>query len=234
MKILDLKLKRGNLLKDVRFTVERMVNAGYASRSQEKVWKHIEELKEKGVPAPDEIPTLYPVASYLITTGNTIEVVEEDNSGEVEYVLLIDKDDVYVGVGSDHTDRKLEAISIVKAKQMCPNVISSVVWLYDDLKDHWDQLVLRSWVLRQGERILYQEGDLGELLSPSDLISFVRKKMKGGDGKNLRNVVIYSGTIPIKTDRILAGEGFEAQLYDPVTKETLECKYSIELLDFIS
>ena len=37
----------------------------------------IEELKLEGIAAPDEVPTVYPVASYLIKTGGILEVVEE-------------------------------------------------------------------------------------------------------------------------------------------------------------
>lgn len=83
MKALNLKLRSNETLRDVTFPVKRMVNAGYTARDQEGVRKHIEELKEMGVPAPEAIPTIYPVASYLITTGGVLEVVEPNNSGKL-------------------------------------------------------------------------------------------------------------------------------------------------------
>ncbi|MEM3432554.1 MAG: DUF2848 family protein [Candidatus Methanomethyliaceae archaeon] len=210
-----------------------MINAGYTGRSQESVWKHVQELAEKGVAAPKEIPTFYPVASYLILVNEEMEVVEKDNSGEAEYVLLIGNGDTYVGVGSDHTDRELERSSILKAKQICPNVVSSEVWRYADVKGHWDELVLRSWVLKNGEKTLYQEATLGELLAPEELISIIQRRMKLGGGNALENTVIFSGTVPLRPGKILSGDGFEAELYDPIRKETLRCKYSVKFLDYI-
>ena len=234
MKILELKAKSRGEVKDLRFCVEKMVNAGYTGRSQETVWKHIHELKEKGVPAPEEIPTLYPVASYLIMVDEKIEVVEEETSGEAEYVLLIDKNEIFVGVGSDHTDRRLEGTSILKAKQICPNVISREVWLYSDVKDHWDNLELRSWVVKNEERILYQESTLSELLTPDDLIAFVTKKLKGDKELGLQNMIIFSGTVPTKFGGMMSGSAFEVELYDPLRKDSLWCKYKVEMLDYLS
>ncbi len=227
---MNLKVKSNGEFRDMAFPVRRMVNAGYTARDQEGVRRHIAELKEKGVPAPTEVPTLYPVASYLIETGGTLEVVEEDNSGEAEFVLLLKKDETYVGVGSDHTDRALEATSIIKSKQMCPNVISPVVWPYKDLKKTWSMLVLRSWVEQNGQRILYQEDKLSAFITVEDLLSFVRSRMKD---KNLENMVIFSGTIPILGGKVLHGSGFEAELFNPVNGDALRCTYGIEMLAYL-
>ncbi len=229
MKILNLKLKSGGLVRDIVFPVKRMVNAGYTARDQEGVRQHIEELKQKGVPAPAETPTLYPVASYLITTGGVLEVVEEDNSGEAEFVLLLEAGHVYVGVGSDHTDRALEAVSVIKAKQICPNVISPVVWPYEELKGVWNRLILRAWVEKDGKRILYQEGALSAFITAEDLLSLVKSRVKDG---NLENTIIYSGTIPVIGGKVLSGEAFEVELFNPDNGDSLWCKYRIELLTY--
>ncbi|OPY65572.1 MAG: hypothetical protein A4E57_03125 [Syntrophorhabdaceae bacterium PtaU1.Bin034] len=230
MKVLNLKVKSNGEFRDIAFPVRRMVNAGYTARDQEGVRKHIEELKEKGVPAPAEIPTLYPVASYLIETGGTLEVVEEDNSGEAEFVLLIEGGRMYVGVGSDHTDRALEATSIVKAKQLCPNVMSPVVWPYEELKDIWNGLVLRSWVERNGQRTLYQEDTLSAFITVEDLLSFVRGRIRDG---NLENTVIFSGTVPVLGGTVLSGNGFDVELFNPANGDSLWCRYRIEMLAYI-
>ncbi|MEM2958562.1 MAG: DUF2848 family protein [Candidatus Jordarchaeaceae archaeon] len=233
MKFLDLKVRSGSKIGELVFCVRRMINAGYTGRSQETVWKHVQELAEKGVPAPREIPTFYPVASYLILVNEKVEVVEKDNSGEAEYVVLIGKEDTYIGVGSDHTDRQLEGSSILKAKQICPNVMSREVWKYADVKNHWDELVLRSWVLMGSEKVLYQEAKLQELMAPEDLVSIFRKRMKLGNNALLENTVIFSGTVPLRPGKILSGEGFEVELYDPVRNESLRCNYWVEILDYI-
>lgn len=230
MKVLNLTVRERGKEETLSFSVKRMVNAGYVGRDQEAVKKHIEELKKEGVSAPDEVPTLYPVASYLITTGGVLEVVDESTSGEAEFVLLIGGGKIYVGVGSDHTDRKLEASSVIKAKQVCPNVISPTVWAYEEVKDIWDDLVLRSWVEKGGQRILYQEAELASIMSAEDLLSFVRGKVKDG---NLESMVIYSGTVPVLGGEMIYGDGFEVELYNPKANESLWCRYKIRLLDYV-
>jgi hypothetical protein len=173
---------------------------------------------------------LYPVASYLVTTTDTLEVVEKATSGEAEFVLLLQDGKTYVGAGSDHTDRKLEASSIVKAKQICPNVMSSVVRPYEEVEQVWDDLVLRSWMGKGGQRILYQEAKLATIMSVEDIISFVRSKVKDGD---LNDMVIYSGTIPVLGGEMIYGDAFEVELHDPQTGDSLRCYYNVRLLDYL-
>jgi len=203
MNVLHLTLREKDKAKPLNFSVKRMINAGYSGRDQKAVREHIEELKKEGIPVPEEIPTLYPVASYLITTRDVLEVVDESTSGEAEFVLLLQGGKIYVAVGSDHTDRNLEASSIVKAKQICPNVVSSVVWPYEELKGVWDDLNLKSWVEKDGQRISYQETKLSSIMSVEDILSFVRSKVADGD---LEGMVIYSGTVPSLSGEIIYGE----------------------------
>jgi len=230
MKTLNLTLKGKGGTRPLSFSVRRMVNAGFVGRDREAVRRHIEELKKEGVPAPEEAPTLYPVASYLITMEDVLEVVDESTSGEAEFVLLLENGKMYVGAGSDHTDRKLEASSIIKAKQICPNVLSSVVWPYEEVKEVWDALVLRSWVEKGGQRILYQETKLASIMSAEDILSFVRSKLKDGD---LEGMVIYSGTVSALGGEVIYGEGFEVELHNPRANDSLWCKYKVTLLDYL-
>ena len=104
--------------------------------------KHIDELADLGVPAPNRTPTLYPVSNYLAVHSNEIQVQHNKTSAEVEYVLLWCGNNLYVTVGSDHTDRKLETFNVPMAKQASPNVIANVVWRFDEVKDHWSRLEL--------------------------------------------------------------------------------------------
>jgi hypothetical protein len=230
MKTLNLTVKGKRGARELAFPVKRMVNAGYVGRDQEAVKKHIEELKREGIPAPPEIPTLFPVASYLIATGGVLEVVETMTSGEAEFVLFLKEGEMYVGVGSDHTDRRLEADSIIKSKQMCPNVTSPVVWPYRDVEETWDGLELRGWVKKDGERILYQEAKLSTILGPEDLLSFVKGKIKDTD---LEGMVIFSGTIGAIGGEMISGEGFEVELHNPLTDDSLRCEYEVRLLDYV-
>lgn len=230
MYVLNLAVKGKGGTRELVFPVKRMVNAGYVGRDQEAVKKHIEELKLEGISAPDEVPTLYPVASYLLKTGGILEVIEEHTSGEAEFVVLLQEGQAYIGVGSDHTDRKLEADSIIKAKQMCPNVISPVVWLYEEVKPVWDDMVLRSWVVKEEKRSLYQETKLSAILNVEDLLSFVKSKV--GD-KNMENIAVYSGTVGTIGGVMISGEGFEVELRNPENNELLWCKYKVEIIDYV-
>ena len=230
MKVLHLTLKRKAKTESLDFSVRRMVNAGYTGRNQEAVRSHIEELKKEGVPAPEETPTLYPVASNLIIINDSLEVVDEFTSGEAEFVLLLDGTKIYVGVGSDHTDRKLEVSSIIKAKQICPNVISPVVWLYEEIKDCWDDMTLRSWVEKNGQKILYQEAKLRAIMSVEDILAFVKSKVIDS---NLDGMIIYSGTIPVLGGETVYGDGFVVELYNPKNNDSLFCGYRIRLLDYM-
>ncbi len=106
-----------------------MINAGYVGRNQAEVRRHVEELAAKGIPAPKSTPVLFPKVRRALVTDESIEVYGEETSGELEYVLLIrDENEIYVGLGSDHTDRKLEETDIPRSKQVCPNVLSKTVW----------------------------------------------------------------------------------------------------------
>ena len=46
---------------------------------------------------------------------------------------------IFVGTGSDHTDRKVESYSVTVSKQMCDKPIAPVLWDLDDVIGHWDQ-----------------------------------------------------------------------------------------------
>lgn len=132
MNRLQLYLENGGKDLEFWFDMRRLVNAGYTERDQERVRKHIEELKKEGIPALDSTPTASEVITKLFYFEDEIELVGEKTSGEGEFVLLWGEGQVYVGVGSDHTDHELETVSIIKSKQVYLNVMSNHVW---DLQD---------------------------------------------------------------------------------------------------
>lgn len=224
--ILDEKDKR----KPLTFSYTRMANAGYVGRDQEEVRRHVNELAKKGIPGPKETPTLYPVILRNLVMDNEIEVYGNETCGEVEYVLLVkDKDTIYVGVGSDHTDRHLEELDIPRAKQICPNVISHRVWPLSEVRDHWDELMLEARVVKGGEEILYQQGPLALILDPDALLKFVSSKLKSP----LENVIIYSGTLGSLTGGFVFGEQFMAKLTDPKLNRDLSLNYKILPLSYL-
>jgi hypothetical protein len=52
MKVLELRVIRGDFSTPLTFRVQRMVNAGYVGRDVDAVKAHIEELRREGVPPP--------------------------------------------------------------------------------------------------------------------------------------------------------------------------------------
>jgi hypothetical protein len=78
---------------------------------------------------------------------------------------------MYVSMASDHTDRKLEAYSVAFSKQACIKPVATQAWRFADVAGHWDELVIRSWIVEDGATKLYQEGTLASLRTPQDLIA---------------------------------------------------------------
>ena len=215
----------GDGTEKLTFEVRKMINAGFTGRGPGEVQKHIDELRKHGVTTSQEIPLLYPILPDRITTSERIEVLPDSKtSGEVEYVLLLDGDNIYVTVGSDHTDRELEKHSILMSKQIYFNVIAPKVWRYEDVKGHWDDLILRAWVEENGQRQLYQEGKLGKIIRPEELIEKVQSRVTG----DLRDAVIYSGTLPTIGGGLCFSSHFEMELIDEHVGRAIRYAYSAE------
>ena len=192
---------------------KELVIAGWTGRDEAALRKHIRELEEIGVRPPKTTPIFYRVAANLLTQANEIQVSGPDTSGEVEFVLLAKPDGLWVTVGSDHTDRKAETIGVSLSKQLCAKVIAKDAWRYDQVKPHWEKLVLRSW--SDGE--LYQEGPVTAMRSPEDLLS--RYPLKLG-------WAMFCGTLAAKGG-IRPAKVFRMELEDPVRKRKLAHEYRI-------
>jgi hypothetical protein len=228
---IELTLQEKNRSGPMTFHYDRMVNAGYVGRNQDEVRRHVQELAAKGIPGPKTTPTLYPVIPRMLLPDDRIEVYSEETCGEVEYVLFVENEGmIYVGLGSDHTDRHLEEADIPRAKQICPNIVSSKVWPLAEVADHWDDLDIESKVLKDGEEILYQQGSLGLILDPGGLMEFVRSKIPGP----LEKMVIYSGTLGTLTGGFVFGEKFSATLTDPKLGRSLELSYDIVPMNYMA
>ncbi|MCP4690036.1 MAG: DUF2848 domain-containing protein, partial [Desulfobacterales bacterium] len=179
---LNLTLRRRESTEPLTFEFSRMMNAGYVGRDQEVVRKYIAELEAKGIPGPKSTPMLFPVNPRALVIEEDIEVYGAQTAGEVEYVLLIkDARTIYVGMGSDHTDRLLEETDIPRSKQICPNVMCASVWPLSDVEPHWDELTFDSQVVKDGETLANQDGRLANILNPAALMEFARSKV----GNNL-------------------------------------------------
>jgi len=212
----------------IQAAITDLVIAGWTGRDSAAVEHHIAELQALGVQRPRQVPMFYRLAPSLLTTEPSIDAVGEDSSGEVEFVLLSLEQGLFVGVGSDHTDRKLEAYGVTVSKQVCPKPIGRALWKFSDVRDHWEQLTLRSHVTRGGTRQLYQEGSVAQLRHPSELI-----ELFGGGARELaRGAVMFCGTLPV-IGPIAGGERLELELWDPVLGRSLRRAYSVRQLPIV-
>jgi len=150
--------------------IRQLVIAGWTGRDRVDQEKHMAELELLGVRRPAATPVYYRASAARLTTSDSIEVTGNESSGEVEFVVLQMGGSLSIGVGSDHTDRKVETYNITVSKQMCDKPIAPEIWRFDELSDHWDSLILRSWSVEGGDRRLYQQGNVSAMLHPQDLI----------------------------------------------------------------
>lgn len=209
-----------------RIEIAQLVIAGWTGRDKASVEKHIAELAAIGVKRPRTVPTFYPLGAGLLTAAREIEVVGTDSSGEVEFVLVSAPDGLYVGVGSDHTDRKVEAYGVTVSKQMCPKPLGAELWPFAEVDAHWDRLVLRSHVTRRGRRKLYQEGEVSRMLPPRELMG----RYSGASGFLVPGTAMFCGTLAVHGE-IGGGERFEVELHDPLVGRSLRHEYAVRELE---
>jgi Protein of unknown function (DUF2848) len=201
--------------------IDQAVIAGWTGRDPVARDKHIAELEAIGIARPASTPIYYRVSARRLTTAGSIEVCGGDSSGEVEFVLIGWQGRIFVGVGSDHTDRKVEAYSVTVSKQMCDKPIASVLWELEDVIGHWDQMILRSFAWIGGERVLYQQGTLDGMLPVAELIA------RGFGGAGLPNgYAMFGGTFAAKGG-IRPASRFEYELEDPVLKRSIRHAYDV-------
>lgn len=204
--------------------IDQAVIAGWTGRDPVARDKHIAELEALGIARPASTPIYYRVSARRLTMEDSIEVCGEQSSGEVEFVLIGWQGRVFVGLGSDHTDRKVESYSVTVSKQMCDKPIAPVLWELEEVAGHWDRMILRSYAWINGKRELYQEGTLDDMLGVDDLI-----KRGFADGKLPDGCAMFGGTFAAKGG-IRPAERFECELEDPVLKRTIRHAYDVMTL----
>lgn len=223
MKQLAVVLERPGAAPDLKaLPVREVLIAGYTGRNRQKVMEHIEELRHLGVAPPERIPTIFVVPPATVTTEPGVVVSGPQTSGEVEFYLVLHQGRVYLGVGSDHTDRAHEAISITESKAMCPKPVSTRVWDLEDVADHWDALELRAWITDGRGRRTYQSGKVDSMLAVADLLAALRE----AGYTDLEGRLIFGGTLPT-AEGFVYGSRFEVELRDPVLDRAISHAYDM-------
>lgn len=202
-------------------TVIRNYNLGSATRNPDSAKAHQDEVADAGVAIALDIPAprIYPIAVEALTTGREVQVQCDRTSGEVEIVLVV-ADQLYVGVGSDHTDRILEKTSIPWSKQVCSNVLAPTLWPFEEVRGHWDDCILRSAVDDEP----YQEVSVAAFLHPDDILAILRDRVRELPE---RDYLVFCGTY-VSIGKVLKfGESWSFELEDPTSGRRIAHSYRV-------
>jgi hypothetical protein len=222
---LHFTLETSSSRSDLSIEIDQLVVAGWAGRDRAAIDHHIEELAAIGVPRPSTVPLFYRVSDNSAVQADVIQSVGTESSGEVETFIFRSGEELYVSLASDHTDRKLEAHSVALSKQICAKPIATTAWPFAEVADHWDQLIIRSWIEENGSKTLYQEGPLSSLRTPLDLIA----GFTGGEATLPEKTGMICGTVGA-IGGIRPSGRFTMELFDPILNRSIRHSYSIETL----
>ncbi len=196
---------------------------GWSGRNSEALQHHIDELAKIGVKPPEKTPMFYRVGVSRLSVADQIEVVGDGSSGEVEYVLMQHRGELWVGAGSDHTDREIEHMGITVAKQLCDKPLASEFWLLSEVEEHWDCLRLSAVIQENGKDVVYQDGSVSGLLSPDEML-----RQLAEDGETMADGVLLFGGTCGAIGEVRFSRRFRFELIDPVLKRTISHTYCIE------
>ena len=216
----------GGATDQITLAPKTLIVAGWTGRDEAALRHHIEELAAIGVPRPSSVPVFYRNAVSNVVQTERLEVLGPDTSGEVEPVIVVLEDGLWIGLGSDHTDRKAETMGIALSKQLCGKVMGISLWKLDEISTHWDQIIIRSHVVIGGARVIYQEGPLAAMRHPDDLIARYGKALAP-------NTIMFCGTLGAKGG-IRPAARFEMELDDPVLGRRMTHAYDIVDLPVIT
>lgn len=205
---------------------QALIVAGWTGRDEAALDHHIEELAAIGVPRPSSVPVFYRNAVSNVVQTDRLEVLGPDTSGEVEPVIVALDDGLWIGLGSDHTDRKAETMGIALSKQLCGKVMGDALWKFEDVAPHWDRIVIRAYATIDGAGTLYQEGPLALMRDPVDLMTRYGRAFVAG-------TVVFCGTIGAKGG-IRPAARFDMELEDPVLNRRMAHGYDVVTLPVVT
>jgi len=189
-------------------------------------------------------PKVIRKSRYLLTNEDIIEVEEQRTLGEVEYVSIMDEGQLFITAGSDHLDVTLTGMTFenagrtydpAKAKQLCPAVVAKELWSYEEIKNHWDELRLKSWVTISGEKVQFQDYPMSQLVS-------LESHFRANPNLRKNGTVLFSGSsdalpsAPPNLYNVGAGKDgifpadFHFEMQDPVLGRTISHGYSIQVV----
>ena len=215
--------------RDLEVDLRRCYNLGFTMRDEAKMQAHLEECYKLGIKELicDRPPLVMPISPWAVLTDDHITVQRPRSSGEVEIVTVVDADGaIYVGVGSDHTDRSLEGIDIPWGKQVAPNVVAPELWLWSDIESHWDQVSMECTVVDNGETVPYQRALVSEFWTPADMVQGTRDSVVAIEGA----LILFSGTVVTLEERLRFAERWTISMIDPVFDRRIDHTYDVTVL----
>ena len=224
---LDLILDDRREETSLTFTPTRFIVAGWTGRDKAGMEHHMAELEALGIKRPASTPVFYRNSVTRLTTTDLLQTPGAGSSGEVEFVLFNIDGTIWVGVGSDHTDRDVEAYNITVSKQMCDKPICDRLWPLEMVQDHWDTLKVESRAVIDDAEVVYQQGTVAAMLAPLDLIAAFEAETGTSFGPG---DVMMGGTLPA-IGGVRAAARFSFSLTDPQTGARLAHGYDVEVLE---
>ena len=229
----------------VEVDVKRVGCSRNSIRDVEASERDLQEVRSKGYQVHGTASICFK-SRYLLTNEDMVEVQGTHTSGEVEFVAIRHGGDIYVSVGSDHNDRSLrdmwtamlgKVYDSAKTKQIVPAVVARDAWLYEDVKDHWDEIVLKSFVTASNQKIPYQEFKLADLLGLEYYLkraSWLEEDgsaLLGGTTGRLRTVPenIYQGQTT--REDVVFPTDFHFEMLDPVLNRAISHGYDVTSLE---
>jgi hypothetical protein len=224
----DLEVQTSTGVEKLHLEIARTYCLGFTIKDTAKMDSHMDEVEKIGVRRPhtDQPPMIFPMATWSTVFGSEAEVQYRRTNGEVEIVTIDNNGELLVTVGSDHTDRKLEQVSIPWSKQVAPNVVAPVVWRWEDVKDHWDQVTMECWVVHEGKKIRYQHANVAEFWSPQEMRDGIRGRVCEDKGP----ILFLSGTVVTDDGKFKYGTEWTLSLDDPVLNRRIEHTYHVVVL----
>lgn len=229
----------------VEVSVTRVGCSRNASRDMAATERYLEEVRSNGYLMHEAAGICFK-SRCLLTNEDAIEVQGPQTTGEAELVAIRHEGSIYVAPGSDHNDRSLGEMwtsmlgriaDTAKSKQMVPAVVARDAWLYDDVKNHWDEIVIKSFVTVSGQKTPYQEFKLGSML---DLEYYLGKEswlqedgsvLLGGAGSIVPSLPknVYQGQSSF--EGVIFPTDFHVEMTDPVLDKSISHCYEVFSLE---
>ena len=229
----------------IDLNVSRVGCSRNSSRDIDATKQYISDIKKTGYKMHGPAGIAFK-SRYLLTNETLIEVQGPQTSGEAEFVIFTYNDSLYVSVGSDHNDRSLGVIwtemlgkvdDTAKSKQMVPAVIAGKAWLYDEIKEHWDKIIVSSKVTFSGKLVLYQQYELSQLLNVEHYLDNEKWVLEEGS-------VLLGGSGPLVDpipEKVYKGQkhledvefpnDFHFEIFDPILNRSISHSYEVISLE---